>query len=158
MPMKTSSFIASDAAPTGKANKTTAITITGTNLICVAINTVREGWLSYLGVVQSSGTPCAYTVDLYDSVLPYAVGLAPVATGLTSGVLASTYEVIPQQSVTSGNSLRFRGGYGYNFGNVDAESGIGNAGRTLYLVIKPTGAAGTTKWDVRLNAVTEIGN
>lgn len=155
MPMKIITALYSDSPPTKKANVQAAVTVPAGKRTCVAVNGFHEGYVAYVGVAQASGTNVDYTVDLYTSVLPFAVGDTVDATD-PAGATACLYEAIPQQSATSGNVVRFRGGKQYSFTYADNEPIPGQDGRKLYLVITPTSSGDTTKWDVVITLVNEL--
>ncbi len=131
-----------------------AISITAGNLICVKVPLLSEGTLKQLVIKQTSGTSVAFVVELLMSVLPFPVGLAAVATAAVGTV--ELYRIIPQQSITSGSTLDLSPDYeqGWMFRNVDGDHT--NNQRYIYLVIKPTGSAVTTKWDVFVMAESNV--
>lgn len=122
-----------------------AIVIAAGNLECVRVPFLSEGFISQLLVKQTGGTGVGFTVELLSSVVPFAVGEVAVATAATGTV--ELFRIVPQQTATSGNSVDITPDtdYGWPFRNVDGD--YTNNQRYIYLVIKPTGAAGSTTWD-----------
>lgn len=124
-----------------------ALSITSGKLLCVTIPCIPEGFLDKLSVEQASGPSVAFTVELLDSVAPYATGLSDVAIVPAADV--RIFRVIEQQQISSGDALEaFYQGFGIGFRNQDGTYSDSN--RFLYLVIIPTGSSATTTWNVSL--------
>lgn len=127
-----------------------AVSITGTKLKSVKVPLLSEGILKQLVVKQSSGTAAAFVVELLMSGMPFPPGEQAVAAAAVGTI--ELFRIIPQQSTTSGNTLDITPDtdVGWPFRNSDGDHT--NNQRYVYLVIKPTSASGTTKWDVFIMA------
>jgi hypothetical protein len=122
-----------------------AISITNGYRKSVKVPFLSEGYIQQLIVKQTGGTATAYTVDLYMSSLPFPAGETTIATAGTGTV--ELYRIIPTQTILSGAVLDLSPDYevGWPFRNVDGDHT--NNQRYIYLVIRPSASADTTKWD-----------
>ena len=121
---------------------TTAISIATGKFGVTKIPTTPEGRVVRLVVFQASGTAVAFTVDMVENLDGMTLG---DNTGSLPADIA-LYRVMPQQSVTSGSTLYIYDiDEGHHYINDEGNPTI--RVRNLYLVISPTGAAGTTTWD-----------
>lgn len=131
-----------------KPNVYDSIVIPAAKRMCVKVPCMDMGYLKQLVVDQVGGTDKAFTVDLYNSELPFAEG--EHADSASPSVNAALYRVIPQQSITSGSALDLAPDYevGWSFRNMDGD--WTNNQRYLYLVITPTASAGETTFEAML--------
>jgi hypothetical protein len=110
-----------------------------------------EGRVGRLFVKQNTGTPVGFSVRLLSSSVPYGDGTeTPAAYNAAVSGVAELYDVLPQQTATSGNSVDVRRtADGDPYINADASS-PSNRASYLYLVIIPTNSVDTSTWDVCL--------
>lgn len=136
------------AAGEPKPNVYDSIVIPAAKRMCVKVPCMDMGYLKQLVVDQVGGTDKAFTVELFNSELPFAEGEhSDVAA---ASVNERLYRVIPQQAVTSGSALDITPDYevGWSFRNMDGDWTDNR--RYLYLVITPTGSAGETTFEVAM--------
>ncbi len=131
-----------------------AITIGAGNLRSVQIPFLTEGYVTRLIIKQTGGTSVAATVDLLDSRVPYPPGEQAVAASPADDI--ELYQIVSTQSVVSGQALKvIHEEYGFPFHNQDGT--FTDNQRYIYLVIKPTGAATSTTWEIAITGHNEIG-
>lgn len=152
---KTAVCYYSDNAP-AKSKQGGTLVIPGTQMYVLAAAAPYEGRLVRLSVKQTAGSAAGFKVDVYDSNAVYG----PTSVGAIAGATATVLDpdlasVIAELTGTSGLAAIFRQDCGAGYRNADGDQS--NPQRLLYIVIKPTGAAGSTSWDVSLTVVSEIG-
>lgn len=130
------------------------ISISGTKLRSVQVPFMTEGFITRIIIKQTSGDAAAAVVEILDSRIPFPPGEQDVAAAAADDV--ELYRIVDQVAVTSGQAkVIINQEYGYPFHNQDGT--YTDNQRYIYIVIKPTGASGTTVWDLAITGHSEIG-
>lgn len=110
---------------------------------CFAIEFKSIGYLCKVVVIQNSGTPVDFTVDVFNKDV---CGNSSSSNGGCNEELA---RILPQLSATAGNAaVEFSIG-GYAFRNMDLNQQSGLT-RQIYVRITPANADDETGWDIAL--------
>jgi hypothetical protein len=107
-----------------------------------------EGRVVSLYCKQATGTGVGFSVRLLSSSTPYGNG-TPAEANYNAAVSGSPepFDILPIQTVTSGNAVDVRPVNGYPFQSDDSSSPT-NRERYVYLVIIPTNTPDASTWDV----------
>ena len=124
------------------------ISVNANNMICVQVPFPSHCFLTQVVVKLISGTATSFTVDIYKSVIPFAVGQYVNTTTPTGN--KELYRAIPTQTSSAGIVDAEFADVGYEFENVDGSFTVNQ--RYLYLVITPTGNTGATVFDAAITA------
>lgn len=121
----------------------------------------REGSIDKIVVVQTGGTPAAFTYDVYSRRA--AAEAAPSSSSLTDDpttdadegmALSSLYRVNSAPvAATSGQPGTFEPAAPVKYRNADAGNGMTRAKQRIYLALTP-GGSGDMSFDVRITGLT----
>ena len=137
-----------------------AISITAGNKKCVKLVVPSMGFMEKLVVSQvpsgsGGGASVAFTVELLNSVLPFAEGETAVATAAAAPL--EHHRIPPPVDAPLAASAGAVVSYvdpSYGIGYVNADGTYAANQNAVYLIINPTSAAGTTKWNILLSGRT----
>lgn len=146
-----------------KAGSTNAVSIIAANYRLISVAFPYECQIGklvvrQLSVAEGGGTAVAFTYDILNAPAGITVNAdIPNATALPAAI--GLYKIKPQGSAGAGSdSVEFTpdaGGTGYLFRNMNGTQTVPE--RKLYLLIRPTAAGTTTKWEFALGAYSDIG-
>lgn len=122
------------------------ISIAAGKKVCTAVGMPASGRLERLVVYQLSGTNVAFTVELFNSVIPFAAGefAAAAAAGDTLHPYRVQMPVTAAVSGSSGGVATLTSDAGLSYHNIDGT--FTEPQRYLYLLITPTSSGDTTTW------------
>jgi hypothetical protein len=134
------------------------LTVTANKMTCFQIPFPSEGFMERVVVYQATGAPVAFSVEILNSRIPYPPG--DYVNGAAAADKLENYriQVPPTSALTaaSGAVLTVADeNFGEGFRNVDGGFTLNQ--RYIYLLINPTGNAGTTTWNVTLQCRTDVG-
>lgn len=151
--------IFSNAAVTAKMpTAKPSVTITNTNKYIVRLDVGVEGRLTGLTVLQeeTDGSKCAFTVDLFKSLLPWPTINQDFPTATTPEDSPTLYRVFPTKSAIASAAVELEDDSpGFAYRNMDAAS-TGSL-PYLYLLITPTTPGATTHWKICITVERDVG-